>query len=77
MERQKIEMMKGNKDIDLSEGLKFSSHRSFTKIGSSSQKALQNYIRAVSNFAHRCKTDPDSLILEFQIESYALRRRLS
>jgi phage terminase large subunit len=51
--------------------------RSFTSIGSKSTSSLEDYIRKVQNFVMMTQKSDDWLILELNIESYALRRRLS
>jgi diadenosine tetraphosphate (Ap4A) HIT family hydrolase len=50
--------------------------RQYTKLGSTSQALLDSYIRKVHNFFSLQKKTTDLLVLELDIESYALRRRL-
>lgn len=55
----------------------YSQQRSFTTVGTRSTNALDDYIRKVQNFAVLCQRSDDFLVLELDIESYALRRKLS
>ena len=60
-----------------SEGARYNERRSCQSIGNSSQAALKKYIRAVANLAQLVQTSDDMFLLEINIESFALRRRLS
>ena len=62
---------------ETSEGARYNVHRAYQSIGTSSQASLKEYIRAVANFAQMIKTTEEMLLLEINIESFALRRRLS
>lgn len=64
-------------NVNSSEGCRYNEGRSIQSIGSSSKALLKKYIRAVANFAYLVKTRDDMFLLEIQIESFALRRRLS
>lgn len=56
----------------------YSAQRSFTSIGRRSVHSLDDYIRKVQNFVMLAKQTPEHWgVLEIEIESYALRRRLS
>ena len=52
-------------------------HRAYQSIGLTSKAQLRQYIRAVANFAYLVQTSEDMFLLEIEIESFALRRRLS
>jgi hypothetical protein len=60
-----------------SEGTRYNVHRAYQAIGTASQAKLKAYIRAVANFAQLVQVSEDMLLLEIEIESFALRRRLS
>jgi len=55
----------------------YNPHRSFTSIGNTSQKSLDHYLRKVANFVELAKRSDEWLSIDFTIESYALRRKLS
>ena len=59
------------------EGLSYSTHRAYSSIGETSQKTLEDHIRKVANFAVLAQNRQDWPVLEINIESYALRRKLS
>lgn len=57
--------------------INYSQQRSFTSIGSKSAKSLDDYIRKVQNFIILANKSDKPLVLDLNIESYALRRKLS
>ena len=57
--------------------MNYSTYRSYSSIGSTSQNSLEDYIRKVANFAVLAQNRQDWPVLEINIESYALRRKLS
>ena len=81
--RQKIELrpeyqiIQASPNLASNAGLNYSTHRAYSSIGSTSKTSLEDYIRKVANFAVLAQNRSDWPVLEINIESYALRRKLS
>ena len=57
--------------------IRYGEHKAYTCLGVRSKNSLEDYLRKVQNFITLAKKSENQLVLTLEIESFALRRKLS